>query len=168
MAHLLLITVDAAEWLQHAINRMRQMVTLSKTGNSELDDQLSVMQDCLADLASLLDGPYDWPTLLGSVEALYGYAEWHFIFEERLLERSQYPHRVEHIAEHRAIMGQLNNLQRKLSTGNKDAVGLISVISQWIVEHVNNEDTRSANYLEKSQLGAMQPERRLAVESPRI
>ena len=130
------------------------MVTLSKTGNRELDKQHSVMQDCLSDLASLCQGAPDPATLLGSLEALYSYAEWHFIFEERRLERSAYPNRVEHIAEHRAIIGQLNSLRRKLGAGSKDAVSLISVISHWIVDHVNNEDSRSAKYLGNGQISA--------------
>jgi hemerythrin len=142
------------------------MVTLAKTGNSEIDKQHSVMQDCLSDLASLLDGSRDPATLLGSLEALYSYTEWHFAFEERLLERNQYPNRVEHIAEHRAIIGQLNSLRRQLGAGNNDAVSLISVISQWIVDHVNNEDAKSAKHLGNSQVNTLHHDRRLAAESP--
>lgn len=143
------------------------MVTFSKTGNSELDEQHSVMQDCLSDLAGLLDQTCDPAVLLGSLEALCSYAEWHFTFEERLLERAQYPDRIEHIAEHRAIIGQLGSLQRKLGAGNKEALGLVSMISHWIVDHVNNEDSRAAKYLGNSQGGAPQHERRLPAESPR-
>lgn len=142
------------------------MVTLFKTGNSEIDKQHSVMQDCLSDLASLLDGAHDPATLLGSLEALYSYTEWHFAFEERLLERNQYPNRVEHIAEHRAIIGQLKSLRRQLGAGNNDAVSLISIISQWIVDHVNNEDAKSVQHLGNSPVSAMQHERRLPIESP--
>lgn len=142
---------------------MRQVVTLSKTGNDELDEQLSLMQDCLSDLASLLDGASspDPAKLHGSLEALYSYAEWHFTFEERMLERSKYPNRLEHIAEHRAIMSQLDNLRRKLAAGNQDAARLISVISHWIVDHVDSEDIKSANYLENNKVGAIHPSRML-------
>lgn len=143
---------------------MRQVVTLSKTGNDELDEQLSLMQDCLSDLASLLDGAAspDPAKVHGSLEALYSYAEWHFTFEERMLERSNYPHRLEHMAEHRAIMSQLDNLRRKLAAGNQDAVRLVSVIRHWIVDHVDSEDIKSANYLESGKGGALPHSRMLS------
>lgn len=149
---------------------MRQVVTLSKTGNDELDEQLSLMQDCLSELASLLDGTSspDPAKLHGSLEALYSYAEWHFTFEERILERSKYPNRLEHIAEHRAIMSQLDSLRRKLAAGNKDSVRLISVISRWIVDHVDSEDIKSANYLERAKVGAMPQNLRLSAASPAL
>lgn len=142
---------------------MRQVVTLSKTGNNELDEQLSLMQDCLSDLASLLDGTTnpDPAKLHGSLEALYSYAEWHFTFEERMLERSNYPNRLEHVAEHRAIMSQLDNLRRKLAAGNRDSVRLISIISHWIVDHVDSEDIKSANYLQHAKIGSIPQNRSL-------
>lgn len=140
------------------------MVTLSKTGNRKLDEQHSVMQNCLSELAGLLNGVCDLTTLLGSLETLYSYAEWHFTFEERWLERTKYPHRGDHIAEHQAIIGQLNSLRRMLGAGNKDAVRLISIISHWIVDHVNNEDSRSAKYLGNCQVSTMPHEYSLAAE----
>lgn len=144
--------------------KMRQVVTLSKTGNDELDEQLSLMQDCLSDLASLLDGAAspDPAKVHGSLEALCSYAEWHFTFEERMLERSNYPDRLEHMAEHRAIMSQLDNLRRKLAAGNKDVIRLVSVISHWIVDHVDSEDIKSANYLESDRVGAIPHSRMLS------
>lgn len=145
------------------------MITLSKTGNSELDEQHSVMEECLSDLASLLDGASCDPVaLLGSLEALHSYTEWHFTFEERLQERTKYPNRTEHIAEHRAIIGQLKSLRRKLGAGNRDAMSLISIIRHWIVDHVNSEDSKLANYLTKSQINAIQHDHRLPRESPML
>lgn len=146
---------------------MRQVVTLSKTGNDELDEQLSLMEDCLSDLASLLDGAAspDPAKLHGSLEALYSYAEWHFTCEERMLERGKYPDLLEHIAEHRAIMSQLDTLRRKLAAGNRDSVRLISIISHWIVDHVASEDIKSANYLERAKIGAIPQNPRLSAAS---
>lgn len=144
------------------------MLTLSKTGNSELDEQHSVMQDCLSELADLLDGACDPAALLGSLEALHSYAEWHFTFEERQLERAKYPNLAEHAAEHRAIVGHLDNLRRKLGTGNKDAASLISMIAHWIVDHIENEDCRSARYLGSAQAGTPQHERGQPAEPPRF
>lgn len=145
------------------------MATLTKTGNNDIDEQHSVMQDCLSDLESLLDGPCDAATLQGSLEALSSYAEWHFTFEERLLERAKYPNRTEHIAEHRAIIGQLNGLRRKIGAGNKDVVNLIAIVSRWIVDHVNHEDLKSATYLASSQASALQRERiAAAIAQPQV
>jgi len=123
------------------------MVTLAKTGNSEIDEQHAVMQHCLSDLASLLEGPCEPAALIGSLEALTSYAEWHFTFEERLLKRGAYPHLPEHVAEHRAILKQLSSLRRHLGSGKREAVSLLSIVGQWIVDHVNHEDLRSAGYL---------------------
>jgi len=138
------------------------MATLAKTGNSDIDEQHSVMQDCLSDLERLLASPCDSATLLGSLEALTSYAEWHFTFEERLFDRAKYPNRIEHIAEHRAIIGQLNSLRRKIGAGNKDVLSLISIVNHWIVDHINHEDLKSAKYLATSQVGAMPHERMAA------
>lgn len=135
------------------------MATLAKTGISDIDEQHSVMEDCLSDLRRLLDGPCDSNTLLGSLEALSSYAEWHFTFEERLLERNKYPNRLEHIAEHRAIIGQLNSMRRKIGAGSKDVASLVSIISHWIVDHINHEDLKSAHFLANRQAGTPHHER---------
>ncbi len=144
------------------------MASIKKTGNSEIDKQHSIMQDCLADLASHCDGNSEPAALLGALDVLFGYAEWHFTFEERLLERAKYPHLDEHVAEHRAIIGQLENLRGKLANGNKDAVRLIAMINHWIIDHVNHEDGKSAAYLDDGQVGVRASSRQALSELPRL
>ncbi|MCG2577231.1 hemerythrin family protein [Dechloromonas sp. XY25] len=114
----------------------------------------------MSDLAAHLDGPCDNAALLVSLEALHDYADWHFTFEERLLERAKYPWQIDHVAEHRAIIDQINTLRDKLATGNVDMKRLIPVISHWIVDHVNNEDMRAVKYIEDVQTGTTQVKHR--------
>lgn len=133
------------------------MFTLSKTGNNELDEQHVVMQGCLSDLASLLKSTSEPATLLGSLEALCDYVEWHFIFEERLLKQIECPDVDAHIAEHRAIVDQLNSLRRKLGAGNSEVASLISIVSHWIVDHLNHAGSELAKYLTCSQVSPLQP-----------
>lgn len=142
------------------------MATLAHTGNRDIDEQHSVMQDCLADLERLLATPGDSGALLGSLEALTSYAEWHFTFEERLLERSKYPNRLEHVAEHRAIIGQLNSLRRHIGAGNRDVTNLLAIVGRWIVDHINHEDQKSAKHL-ANDTSTRLPAERLATGSPR-
>lgn len=147
---------------------VRRMASITKTGNSEIDKQHSIMHDCLADLASHCAGNSDPAALLGALDILFGYAEWHFTFEERLLERAKYPHLEAHVAEHRAIIGQLENLRGKLASGNKDAARLIAMINHWIIDHVNHEDGKSAAYLGDGQPGVRSSSRLPSGGVPRL
>ncbi len=71
---------------------------------------------------------------------LVEYTLTHFAFEESLLLDSGYQYLDEHKKSHQAFCKKLSDLEEKFKSGENVAALLIQLLSDWLFEHIVQED----------------------------
>lgn len=91
----------------------------------------------------------DYQTAL--VSELNAYARFHFLSEENIMRRHNYPALEQHKQHHRELLEQLSNyggmfmLKRSEHLGDK----VISFLSEWFLAHTLREDRQFAEFLQQ-------------------
>lgn len=80
------------------------------------------------------------------IEELFKYTEEHFKQEETLMESLDYPHMEEHLQQHEALIGRLNELTDSSKEKGETLEELISVLMDWLRKHILEQDVRFINY----------------------
>lgn len=84
------------------------------------------------------------------LEFLMEYVERHFAEEERCMLRYAYPDREEHLAQHREMVKQINEVYEELKEKGA-TVGVITSISHsifnWLLKHVKQTDVLLGRFL---------------------
>lgn len=74
---------------------------------------------------------------------LHHYIDYHFKYEENLMEQSQYPDHGNHSLEHEHFIEKINFLGAKTCRGDKDAIHELNhFLSDWWHNHILNEDMK--------------------------
>lgn len=81
--------------------------------------------------------------LLGS---LVRYTMGHYRVEERLMEAIHYPEREQHMAQHRALLGQLLAFQERFAGGETVTIQVLQFLSLWLVGHTSSRDRQLGEY----------------------
>lgn len=72
----------------------------------------------------------------------------HFALEERLMTEYGFPDLKDHIAEHRGLLQQLNNLRNALHTPSPAKAALVSAfITDWAEQHILQSDKEIGAFL---------------------
>ena len=79
--------------------------------------------------------------------ALLNYADTHFRFEERVMERFGYPDRETHRATHDAFRGKVETLLSEVGSEEDVARKLRAVLNTWLLNHILGEDGRLGVWL---------------------
>lgn len=80
---------------------------------------------------------------------LHRYVEEHFVYEEALMVRLDYPGIVAHQAEHDAFRQRLEQLGEARSAGGEPlGEALLAFLKDWIVDHINRVDAGISLYLD--------------------
>ena len=75
------------------------------------------------------------------LKQLINYAKAHFIYEESLFMRHDYPATHEHLASHRHIEATLAELKEKSKSSDFDlSVELMNFLKNWLNNHILKED----------------------------
>lgn len=126
---------------------MTEQLTIKPTGIREIDDQHAQLMKCLADLNAFVGGSYEFAAVFTTTRALIDYVRLHFAYEEKLLRSWNYPGIDEHIAEHRTLEADVQNLWAQVESGDETlGGGLVTTIQNWIVNHINGEDIQYAKF----------------------
>lgn len=89
------------------------------------------------------------------ISELNAYARFHFISEENIMFRSQYPNYMQHKAHHHDLLDQLSAkagmLELESTERRKDEV--VEYLVGWFLNHTNKEDRLFAEYLRNNNNG---------------
>lgn len=92
-------------------------------------------------------------SLPGVFDNLARYAETHFSTEERFFEHFRFPGAEEHINKHRMFIADLLTFKERYEAGEKDiALPMLKFLSDWLLNHMNDEDLVYAAYFKKNGL----------------
>ncbi len=89
------------------------------------------------------------PDGLEALKAMEDYARYHFSFEEEYMHKINYPNLIEHHRIHKKFDNLIFTYYRKILEG-EFVLGseIISILKEWLLDHILKEDKRYALYLE--------------------
>jgi hemerythrin len=82
---------------------------------------------------------------------LHKYAEYHFVSEENLMIIYKYPEITSHEQEHKVLLKTFQNKVSGLREGSVNGTDLIKYLSNWFLQHTQEEDRRFAQHINRRQ-----------------
>lgn len=80
--------------------------------------------------------------------ALHRYAQFHFEFEEQLMEKTEYPDLQSHRESHAALLEELKRLDVKYAQGSLNAgAPLMHFLRHWLIDHICGKDKEYGPHL---------------------
>ena len=114
------------------------------TGIHEIDSQHKRLVDIINELYDARHSQSPQAVLNVILSRLVDYADYHFIFEEALLSRLNYPELEEHMAEHQQFRNQIKEI---LGHQNKELFViedmLMEFLESWLINHILVEDMKA-------------------------
>ena len=112
------------------------------TGNSEIDaqhrsivDKINALHDC--------HGQADREVVAGIIAELTRYTIEHFLLEEEMFDRVDYPESNSHRRQHELFREKLAALGHDFDLGRSGIVGdILQFLKEWFTNHILNEDTK--------------------------
>lgn len=124
------------------------MITILKTGDTEIDRQHAQLVACLDELRGFLHGSYSFAAGFTAIQTLISYTEEHFAFEEDRLRQWGYPELTEHIEQHRSLVAEVRRQWDRVEQEGADiAREVVATIEHWIVDHINVSDFKFAEFV---------------------
>ncbi len=117
-------------------------------GDEGIDTDHMILIALLNEAASRIAERADRAVLTAAIGRLLAYTVLHFEQEERVMERSGYPDRIAHKAQHDALRQRAATLKRRLEAG-ETSVGddLLALVREWLFEHIQRSDKRIGAHL---------------------
>jgi hemerythrin len=127
--------VDRTQSPDHAINQLMQWGDHLSVGHPEIDAQHKEIYDFGAELYESWRDGVRLGTLRVAVDTLLKLLRAHFIYEERLLAGIGYPDLKQHVAEHRAMLKELQAMREHFETliDDDDSPGGSVLSPNWSV-----------------------------------
>jgi len=87
----------------------------------------------------------------GIVHELERYTQTHFLAEEALLQRAQYPNLKDHRLEHREFVAQVKQFKDDLEVdGTANSIAVLTFLKDWLANHIKKTDKRYSGHLNSS------------------
>ncbi len=124
-------------------------------GVEALDQDHRTLFDLLNQLHDVVRGTSDRVEVVGIVNDLVRYTEYHFDCEERLMRLGRYPDYEAHERIHRDMRRRMVSFQQKFLDAPTDAnvLALYDYVSDWLVRHILGEDMRYRPYMTRADDG---------------
>jgi hemerythrin len=101
----------------------------------------------------------------GILEALKSYTKTHFALEERLMQQAKYADTEVHMAEHKKLIEQLDQLCEKHKLEEKPIYfDMLRFLKTWLKDHIKGVDTKYSEALLKAGFSFEAWEREAAAE----
>lgn len=119
-----------------------------ETGHTKIDAQHQALVEAFNTLHSAMKQGKGKEELSRTLAFLKSYTVEHFQMEEELMDRYDYPGVAEHKGIHGSLVSQVAELCLRFDAG-KTALTLpvMDFLEGWLVEHIQGEDVRLAQYL---------------------
>jgi len=88
--------------------------------------------------------------MIETLNSMSKYSEFHFEYEENLLEKHNYPKIKNHIELHKGFVLKILDFKRNL-INNKDIRNeTLFFLREWIINHINKDDKKYGKFLNKN------------------
>ena len=86
--------------------------------------------------------------LIGLLQGLIDYTEFHFKDEEALMQRNHYPDYFTHLKEHRNFVAHVMDCHKRITEGKLViSLEITSFLRSWLVEHIKVTDKKLCGFL---------------------
>jgi hemerythrin-like metal-binding protein len=82
------------------------------------------------------------------IEELIDYADYHFSYEEHLMEEASYPDLPMHKREHELFAKQVREFQKGHQENKVPPISVLSFMSNWVTHHIQQTDVRFGVYMD--------------------
>jgi hemerythrin len=115
------------------------------TGNAFMDAEHHVLVERVDAVLEAISQARSKDSLIDALADLSVYTREHFALEEEQMQRIQYAGSLEHIAEHRHLLEQVEALKAKLDSDQPvDVMEYYSFLTRWVKDHIMQVDTQLA------------------------
>lgn len=116
-----------------------------------IDDQHRELVNILNRLFVAVSKREGEKAIAGILDALVSYTQTHFALEERLMRQANYKDLEPHMAEHKKLLAQLDELAKKHMLEDKPIYfEMLTFLKTWLKEHIQGVDTKYSAALQKS------------------
>ena len=124
-----------------------ELIEIPKVGNSAIDKEHELFSEVMNRIISSIE-KNDPPDYLESlVNELIKYAEFHFLSEQNMMRRFDYPDFLQHMNEHDKLLAELRNRIFSLDYEYMDFSGLVEYFIGWFKNHIRNTDKKLVEFL---------------------
>jgi hemerythrin-like metal-binding protein len=123
-------------------------------GLEDIDLQHHFFFNLINRLAKELQQTKDVQYRIDLINELNAYAKFHFISEENIMRKSNYPDFLIHKFDHLNLIEKLSNKENRLFLTDEDseAVAVINFLREWFLNHTRNVDRKFALYLQSKKI----------------
>jgi hemerythrin len=118
------------------------------TGIKVIDGQHKRIIDYLNQLDAM-DADSDKAAVREVLFHLLDYTLSHFAFEEALMDEAGYPAASIHQRTHDAFRKKIQEYQQRFAAGEKICEELITLLNNWLIDHIAEDDTSYVPYVRK-------------------
>ena len=116
-----------------------------------IDDQHQELVNILNRLFVAVSKREGDKAIAGILDALMQYTQKHFSLEERLMRQAKYKDLESHMAEHRMLIEQLDQLSKKYLLEEKPIYfEMLSFLKTWLKEHIQGVDRKYSAALQQA------------------
>lgn len=115
----------------------------------EQHKELFKIGNSLYEIVSIKDGVDRYDEIVEILHKLMDYAEYHFDFEEKLLEENGFPHLKQHRRQHDSFIQKVRSIDERDIDEKQKTIGmdLIIFIANWIESHILKTDMECKEYM---------------------
>ncbi len=114
----------------------------------QLDAQHQTLFNTINSLAEAMRQGQGEIVIREVVNKLAIYTRVHFLQEEVLMQRSDYPQLIAHKAEHSKLMASVEDYKRDLDSGKKpNSIAVLAFLQTWLVEHIRKSDKAYSDHM---------------------
>ncbi|HPN37270.1 MAG TPA: bacteriohemerythrin [Melioribacteraceae bacterium] len=120
-------------------------------GISTIDAQHQKLVNIINDLNDAMRNGKSKEVLNVTLTSLIDYTKIHFKYEEDLFNKYSYPEKLSHKMIHDKLTKQVLDFYDKYQKGNATvSIELMSFLSDWLLKHINGEDKKYTEFLNKN------------------
>jgi len=123
-------------------------------GNTHIDEQHMILIDTINQLASA-EAQNDRNVVAMIIDELVGYAAFHFLFEEQLMESCGYAQLDSHRRIHQGFVHWVSNVREEFSYHRRTQLGerILGFLRDWLRDHILGEDQLYRPFLPNKDAG---------------
>ena len=119
-----------------------------QVGNQKIDEQHKALIEAFNRLHSAMKQGKGKEEIGNTLTFLKDYTVEHFGMEESLMKEHSYPKAAKHVDLHQDLVSKVADLSNKYNSGQAVmTMQVMDFLEGWLVEHIQGEDYRLAEYL---------------------
>ncbi len=123
-------------------------------GNCIMDREHAILIEHINTLQQVMEGASSRHLIGQVLEGLIEYTKTHFYVEEEMMKSFKYPGYSSHIVAHKKFKKTMKELLEQYKSGEADVTeDLMTMLKDWLINHIQKIDVELAKFLKGKVLG---------------